>query len=90
MSTGRVDTELDRRIASIRGESSSNDRSVAVETDPAGRITRLYVADYAMDDGPDRLAAILMEQHRIAHAAAIEQAVDTFESDSSRSRVGND
>jgi len=76
---------LDRQIVSVRGESSSADRSVAIETDPGGRITRLYVADYAMDDGPDRLATILTEQHRIAHAAALDQAVSIVESSASGS-----
>lgn len=80
MSTERDDSELDRQIASVRGESSSADRSVAIETDAGGRITRLYVADYAMDDGPERLAAVLIEQHRIAHAAAMDQAVEVLES----------
>lgn len=70
----RDDSELDRQIASVRGESTSADRSVAIETDAAGRITRLYVADYAMDDGPARLAATLVDQHRAAHTAARDQA----------------
>ncbi|WP_157171985.1 hypothetical protein [Nocardia higoensis] len=89
MSTGRQDTELDQRIASVRGESSSTDRSVAIETDPGGRITRLYVADYAMDDGPERLAAVLAEQHRIAHSSAMDRAVQIFESQA-RDSVGRD
>ncbi|MBA4854420.1 hypothetical protein [Nocardia farcinica] len=56
---------------------------MAIETDPVGRITRLYVADYAMDDGPERLAAILLEQHRIAHGGAVAQAIAVLESQAS-------
>ncbi|MEV0359012.1 hypothetical protein AB0H71_23440 [Nocardia sp. NPDC050697] len=48
---------------------------MTIETDPAGRITRLHVADYAMDDGPAQLAAVLVGQHRNAHTAAIDHAV---------------
>ncbi|MFC8044287.1 YbaB/EbfC family nucleoid-associated protein [Nocardia sp. NPDC057353] len=74
MDAAEPESELDRRIAAVRGESRSADGTITIETDPAGRITRLYVADYAMDDGPDRLAAVLVEQHRNAHTAAIDQA----------------
>ncbi|WP_341684572.1 hypothetical protein REK76_13740 [Nocardia farcinica] len=83
MDSGRVETELDRQIAAVRGEAIAGDRSVAIETDAVGRITRLYVADYAMDDGPERLAAILLEQHRIAHGGAVAQAIAVLESQAS-------
>ncbi|WP_157103733.1 hypothetical protein [Nocardia harenae] len=75
MDAAEPQSELDRRIAAVRGESKSPDGTIAIETDPAGRITRLHVADYAMDDGPDHLAAVLVEQHRNAHTAAIDRAV---------------
>lgn len=75
MDTGEPESELDRRIAAVRGASRSADGTISIETDPAGRITGLHVADYAMDDGPQHLAAVLVEQHRNAHAAAVERAV---------------
>jgi len=81
LTTDRAESGLDRRIAEIRGESTSSDRSVHLECDAIGRLTSLYVADYAMDAGPDHLAATLVEAHRTARAAAVRQALEALESD---------
>ncbi|MGK8520707.1 YbaB/EbfC family nucleoid-associated protein [Nocardia asteroides] len=58
--------QLNEQLAAVRGSARSVDGSVFVETDVNGRITDLYLADYAMDNGPDRLAALIVDRHRTA------------------------
>ncbi|MFD3702541.1 hypothetical protein ACFWUP_05290 [Nocardia sp. NPDC058658] len=40
---------INAELAQFRGRARAVDGSVAIETDVSGRITSLYLADYAMD-----------------------------------------
>lgn len=62
------DVPVDQRFVDIRGSARSADGSVALETDASGQLRSLYLADFAMDDGPDRLAATIADRHRVAMA----------------------
>ncbi|MGI5219765.1 hypothetical protein [Nocardia sp. CA-290969] len=55
---------INAKLAEIRGSIRSRDGSVHIETDVAGRITKIWLADYAMDDGPDHLAKVIADTHR--------------------------
>ncbi|WP_405180610.1 hypothetical protein OG225_05050 [Nocardia sp. NBC_01377] len=67
-------------MAELRGSSRAVDGSVIIETDPSGRITYLYLADYAMDNGPDGLANLITDRHRAAMNDVESKVVDLFES----------
>ncbi|WP_280382371.1 YbaB/EbfC family nucleoid-associated protein [Nocardia wallacei] len=82
---------INERLAGIRGSARSTDGSVAIETDVGGRITSLYLADYAMENGPDRLASLIVDRHRAALAEAESEATRVFdnrENDSPPTRFG--
>ncbi|MGW5574545.1 hypothetical protein ACWEVD_25380 [Nocardia thailandica] len=63
-------------FARARGSAEPDDRRISIEVDPNGRIIRLYIADYALEDGADTLAASIAESHRIASSRAINSLVD--------------
>lgn len=69
---------INAELAEIRGSIRSRDGSVRIETDVAGRITAIWLADYAMDDGPDHLATVSADTHRLALAEAMVAAERTF------------
>ncbi|MFI1461316.1 YbaB/EbfC family nucleoid-associated protein [Nocardia carnea] len=69
---------INAELAEIRGSIRSRDGSVLIETDVAGRITKIWLADYAMDDGPDHLATVIADTHRLALAEAMATAERTF------------
>lgn len=69
---------INAELAEIRGSIRSRDGSVQIETDVAGRITRIWLADYAMDDGPDHLATVISDTHRLALAEATATAERIF------------
>ncbi|MFC6011184.1 YbaB/EbfC family nucleoid-associated protein [Nocardia lasii] len=74
--------EFDRvgeQLSQLRGSAQSADRSVALETDASGRITSLYLADYAMDNGPHLLASLVVDRHRAAMNDVEAKAVAVFE-----------
>ncbi|WP_054811279.1 YbaB/EbfC family nucleoid-associated protein [Nocardia arizonensis] len=82
MGVDAAQDEIDRinkRLAELRGSARAVDGSVAIETDPSGRITHLYLADYAMDNGPDALASLITDRHRAAMNAVEAKVVDLFE-----------
>ncbi|WP_280456576.1 YbaB/EbfC family nucleoid-associated protein [Nocardia carnea] len=69
---------INAELAEIRGAIRSRDGSVRIETDVAGRITNIWLADYAMDDGPDHLATVIADTHRLALAEAMAAAERAF------------
>ncbi|WP_024800286.1 YbaB/EbfC family nucleoid-associated protein [Nocardia sp. BMG51109] len=71
--------QINERLAGVRGSARSADGSVAIETDVGGRITSLYLADYAMENGPDRLAVLIVDRHRAALAEAEAEASRIFD-----------
>ncbi|UAK33387.1 YbaB/EbfC family nucleoid-associated protein [Nocardia asteroides] len=71
--------QINEQLAAVRGSARSADGSVFVETDVNGRITDLYLADYAMENGPDRLAALITDRHRTALDNANAEARRIFE-----------
>lgn len=76
--------EIDRinaALADIRGTARCADGSVAIETDVNGRITNIYVADYAMDDGPKRLESLIADTHRKALDDALAGATRIYETE---------
>ncbi|WP_188828787.1 YbaB/EbfC family nucleoid-associated protein [Nocardia camponoti] len=70
--------ELTAQLAPLRGIARAADGSVSIETDATGEITRLYLADYAMDDGADHLAATIIDRHRVAMNIVDERAAQVF------------
>ncbi|WP_454198511.1 YbaB/EbfC family nucleoid-associated protein [Nocardia sp. Marseille-Q1738] len=70
---------LNEQLAAVRGAARSVDGSVSIETDVSGRITDLYLADYAMENGPDRLAALIIDRHRAALDNANAEATRIFD-----------
>ncbi|WP_330233155.1 YbaB/EbfC family nucleoid-associated protein [Nocardia sp. NBC_00508] len=70
---------LNEQLAAVRGSARSVDGSVSIETDVNGRITDLYLADYAMENGPDRLAALIIDRHRAAVDNANTEATRIFD-----------
>lgn len=76
---------INAELAEIRGSVRARDGSVLIETDVAGRITKIWLADYAMDDGPDHLASVISDTHRLALAEAMATAERTFNGISERS-----
>ncbi|MEV5837244.1 YbaB/EbfC family nucleoid-associated protein [Nocardia sp. NPDC052112] len=70
---------INERLAAVRGSARSSDGSVSIETDAGGRITDLYIADYAMDNGPQHLANLIIDRHRAALGNAEAAAVQLFE-----------
>lgn len=51
-----------------------------IETDVGGRITDLWIADWAMEQhGPQRLAALIMNRHKEALAGALDSAAQAFD-----------
>lgn len=73
MTTARTRPAWHDHVPEIRGVGRAKDGCVTVEADVTGRITSLYVADFAMDDGPDRLAKAIVICHNAATASAIAQ-----------------
>ncbi|MGF0319868.1 hypothetical protein [Nocardia fluminea] len=71
---------INKELASFRGSSRAADGSVVIETDPSGRITYLYIADYAMDKGPDQLSRNIADRHRAAMNDVESKVVGLFES----------
>ncbi len=72
--------EINRQLANLRGSSRAADGTVIIETDPTGRITYLYIADYAMDRGPDQLSRTIADRHRAAMNDVETKVVALFES----------
>ncbi|WP_040783736.1 YbaB/EbfC family nucleoid-associated protein [Nocardia pneumoniae] len=70
---------INEQLAAVRGSARSMDGSVSIETDVNGRITDLYLADYAMENGPDRLAALIIDRHRAALDNANAEATRIFD-----------
>ncbi|MBF6302881.1 YbaB/EbfC family nucleoid-associated protein [Nocardia amamiensis] len=70
---------INEQLAAVRGSARSMDGSVSIETDVSGRITDLYLADYAMENGPDRLAALIIDRHRAALDNANAEATRIFD-----------
>ncbi|WP_067465452.1 YbaB/EbfC family nucleoid-associated protein [Nocardia amamiensis] len=70
---------LNEQLAAVRGSARSVDGSVSIETDVNGRITDLYLADYAMENGPDRLAALIIDRQRAAMDNANAEATRIFD-----------
>lgn len=71
---------INAELAQYRGRSRSSDGAVAIEVDPSGYITSIYIADYAMDGGPDRLAELIADRHRVAMNDVQQQALRLYES----------
>jgi DNA-binding protein YbaB len=82
--------QINEQLAAVRGSARSADGSVFVETDVNGRITDLYLADYAMENGPDRLAALITDRHRTALDNANAEARRIFEAPASDSPKRDD
>ncbi|MFD3704503.1 hypothetical protein ACFWUP_15285 [Nocardia sp. NPDC058658] len=56
-----------------------------IETDLGGRITDLWIADWAMEQhGPQRLAELIMDKHRVALGSAFDEASRIFETEDRR------
>lgn len=72
--------QINKQLTDLRGSSRAADGSVIIETDPTGRITYLYIADYAMDKGPDQLARKVVDRHRAAMNDVEAKVVNLFES----------
>ena len=73
---------INEQLAQLRGSARANDGTVTIETDPTGRITYLYIADYAMDGGPDRLATVIADRHRAAMNDVEAKVVSLYEAES--------
>lgn len=71
---------LDQRFSEVRGTSTAPDGSVSIEVDVAGEIRGLRLADFAMDDGPDRLAEIITARHRSAMEKVAERVEAALQS----------
>lgn len=64
----------------MRGSARSQDGSVSIVTDVGGRITDLWIADWAMEQhGPQRLAELIMDRHRVALDSAHSAALRAFD-----------
>ncbi|WP_327115396.1 YbaB/EbfC family nucleoid-associated protein [Nocardia sp. NBC_01730] len=62
----------------VRGRAQSTDSTVYIETDARGAITDLQLSPYAQEHDPDRLAALITDRHRVAHANAEAEAERVF------------
>ncbi len=69
------------RVLEIHGSNRSQDGCVTIEADVTGRITSLHIADFAMDDGPDRLIETLLACHSRAVASALRQVEEHVHAD---------
>ncbi|WP_054813472.1 YbaB/EbfC family nucleoid-associated protein [Nocardia arizonensis] len=65
---------INEAIAGVRGRARAADGSVYVETDARGSITDLRLSDYALEHDPRRLAGLIADSHRAAHADAEAEA----------------
>lgn len=71
---------INDQLAEIRGSARAKDGSVSIVTDVGGRITELWLADWAMEQhGPQRLAELIMDRHRAALDGAQEVALRAFD-----------
>lgn len=71
---------INEQLAGIRGSARAQDGSVIIETDVAGRITELWVADWAMEHhGPERFAGLIMNRHKAALESALDVATQAFD-----------
>jgi DNA-binding protein YbaB len=62
----------------VRGRAQSLDGTVYIETDARGAITDLRLSSYAQEYDPDRLATLIADRHRVAHANAEAEAERVF------------
>ncbi|GGK49934.1 hypothetical protein GCM10011591_21810 [Nocardia camponoti] len=72
--------QVNAQMDAIRGSAFAADGSLSIETDLTGRITSLWIAEWAMDQhGPGALARLLRERHSAALRDARQTAENTFE-----------